>query len=276
MVFHHLHVLMFPAAEVVFILSAWSLSDRHVIASGACVLLGAVALNYSLHIAFHEVVHRKYFQQPGVRWIAEPVITVLLGTPFGEYRQSHWRHHRYTNLLQDATSTWRGTVREPKPRRLWSYSLGWPAITVRSVRALVRERRNGNLSIAVTGIIAYEVCLLLAFHVYLVSFLPALWIVYCSTIYLGYVGIAATNYLQHPPIAYGSSHTTSIYHTLYNQVFFNNGLHFEHHHSMQEPIIDLRAPMGCTRLYMGSSLQPKMRGSGIRFAAQKSEIGKSR
>jgi len=236
---HALRLLAYPAAEVAFILLAWSLLARSLWASAACVLLAATAQSYSLHIVFHEVVHRRYFRRALPVLLSESAVTILLGSPFNEYRQSHWRHHRYTNLLEDSTSTWAPTPDGPSPRRLWSYSLGWPAITPRSMAGLAQERRAGRLSNGIIARMLYETFLLLVLHVALIYYAPALWVIYVATIYLGYVGIAAINYMQHPPVEYGTGYTTSIYSPRYNRIFYNNGLHFEHHARAQVPVIKL-------------------------------------
>lgn len=244
-----LRLLTFPAAEVGFMALAWILFRRSLWGSAACVIMAAVALSYSLHIVFHEVVHRKYFRHPLSKMLGESAISILLGTPFNEYRQSHWRHHRHTNLLQDTTSTWASTPNGPKPRHFWSYSLGWPAMMPTSIMALVRERREGRISNVIMAKVIFEGSLLIALHIGLAYFATTLWCIYTATIYLGYVGIAAINYMQHPPVDYGSGYTSSIYRHAYNRILYNNGLHFEHHDRIQEPVIELRATPGSGSLY---------------------------
>jgi fatty acid desaturase len=249
-----LRLLVFPTAEAGFTVLAWVFLWRRPWLSMACMLLAAVALSYSLHIVFHEVVHRRYFRHPLSSFFFESLISILLGTPFSEYRQSHWRHHRYTNLLEDATCTWAPSPGHPRPRRFWSYSLGWPAISIRSIRALLYEKRSGHLSNAVIGRIIFEGFMLITLHILLAYFVPALWIAYTVTIYLGLSCISAINYLQHPPREYGTGYTTSYDSSTYNAIFYNNGLHFEHHDRMQQPIIELIARPGSGRLYQPSAV----------------------
>jgi fatty acid desaturase len=242
-------LLVFPAVEVSAIMLAWISWSRSLVRFAACILLGAVALSYSLHIVFHEVVHRRYFRRQPFRVISELLISLLLGTPFSEYYQSHWRHHRYTNLIQDSTSTWRMTSSGVHPRGFWSYSLGWMGISSRAIKALVREKRTGELSNDIVRKIYCQGALLLVLHCSLLLLAPALWLAYVLTIYFGYVGIAAINYLQHPPRVYGSGYTTSFHSHFYNAVFYNNGLHFEHHERMQAPIAHLKPTNDSGQIY---------------------------
>jgi len=244
-----LRLLVFPLAEAVFLISAWFATPGHPKTAAVCVLFAAISLSYSLHIVFHEIVHHGLFKHPVLVFISEWVMTLLLGTPFNEYRQSHWQHHRFTNLIEDATSTWRATPDGPKPRRFLSYSLGWPAIVPRSSKLVFRDKQSGRISDRVMARIYSEAGLLLVTHLLLAYFAFWLWVAYAATIYLGYVGIAAINYIQHPPIEYGSGFTSSIYSPTYNLLLHNNGLHFEHHDRAHEPTIELTATPGKGSLY---------------------------
>jgi hypothetical protein len=91
--------------------------------------------------------------------------------------------------------------------------------------------------------------MLVALHLTLLYFMPQLWLSYVIVIYLGYVGIAAINFVQHPPVQYGTGFTTSFPSPTYNAIFFNNGLHFEHHDRIQEPVIELTPSAGLKRRY---------------------------
>jgi fatty acid desaturase len=58
---------------------------------------------------------------------------------------------------------------------------------------------------------------------------PVLAIAYMTHIYFGWVLISSHNYSQHPPVSGHVSLSTSFKSRAFNQLFFNNGLHFEHH-----------------------------------------------
>lgn len=230
---------VFPLAEVSFILCAYL--SQSVALKISFTLLAAAALCCSLHIVFHEMVHRGWFRGPVSSLAAGAVVTALLGSPFDEYRLSHRRHHRHTNTLDDATSTWELAPDGPRPRGFWSYTLGWPALIPVSARAILRDRRLGLVSGRAYARMIFQLALLALLHTSLIRFAPALWSIYFSAFYLGWAGIAAVNYMQHPPVGYGSGHTTSIRSALYNAVLFNNGLHAEHHARPQLPALELES-----------------------------------
>lgn len=244
-----LRLLVFPTTQVLCIIAAWRVISVSLWGSAAFVLLAAIAMAYSLHIVFHEVVHRRFFHHVVTRVLSESAITALLGTPFNEYRQSHWRHHRYTNLLQDSTSTWKSSPSGPKPRNCLAYIFGWPRMAPRAFRDLLDEVREGTQTRATMTRVIVELALIGLIHGLLMLYNPALWLIYSSTVYLGWAFIAAVNYFQHPPVEYGSGYTTSLYSPTYNVIFYNNGLHFEHHDRVQEPVIELRPTPGDWRLY---------------------------
>lgn len=247
--FNGLRLLVFPTLEVLLIVLAWRAWSVGWWASALLVVLAGAAVSYSLHIVFHEVVHRRFFRHPVTRLVSELSISALLGTPFNEYRQSHWRHHRFTNLLEDSTSTWRSTPSGPKPRSFLGYSFGWPLLSPGSFRALVEERRSGRLSTDAIVRMLVELGFLGCVHVALAATSLTLWAAYAATVYMGWTFIAAVNYLQHPPREYGTGFTTSVYSPAYNRIFYNNGLHFEHHEQPQAPVIELSPHPGDFRLY---------------------------
>lgn len=229
---------LFPLAQLTFIACAHLSHSLPVKISLA--FLAATMLCCSLHIVFHEVVHRGWFRRPLSSLAAGAAITILLGSPFEEYRRSHGRHHRYTNALEDATSTWRDGPGGPRPRGFWSYALGWPALIPASVRAVIRERRLGLISRRDYARMKFELALLALLHASLLYFAPSLWMLYFATFYLGWTGVAAVNYMQHPPKHYGTGYTTSNHSAIYNVVFFNNGLHAEHHEQPRLPALELK------------------------------------
>lgn len=247
-----LRLLVFPCAEILFIFAAWKSLPYGLWLSALFVILAAVSLSYSLHIVFHEVVHRRFFHHPVTRFLSESAITVLLGTPFNEYRQSHWRHHRYTNLLEDSTSTWKATPEGPKPRGFLAYSFGWWLLGPGSMRALKEERKKKMLSDDAIRRMVVELILVVAVNVALALISLPLWAIYAATIYLGWSCIAAVNWIQHPPRDYGTGYTTSIYSPAYNTIFYNNGLHYEHHDRVQEPVIELEPTPGDWRIFKDS------------------------
>lgn len=251
-----LRLLLFPAAEFFCIMAAVRSVTVSLWATAGFIAVAAVALAYSLHITFHEVVHRRFFRHPVTKWLSESAITALLGTPFNEYRQSHWRHHRHTNLLEDSTSTWKATPQGPKPRNFLAYALGWPSMGPRSFRQLLLELRETHHNREILRHVIAELVLIGLIHAALLLYDPALWLIYSAVIYLGWTCIATVNYLQHPPVEYGSGYTTSLYSPTYNLMFYNNGLHFEHHARVQEPVISLSPTPGDWRVYRSRQNRP--------------------
>jgi fatty acid desaturase len=266
-------LMVFPFLELLCLLIAWRVLPQGIWASAVFVLLAASAMTYSLHIVFHEVVHQRFFRHPVAKLLCESAITALLGTPFNEYRQSHWRHHRFTNLLEDSTSTWKDTPAGPKPRNVFAYVLGWPLLARKDLTDLWSERRLGLQTADTVARVVFELVLLGAIHTSLMLYSMPLWFIYSCTVYLGWAGIAAVNYIQHPPVEYGSGYTASIYSPTYNTLFYNNGLHFEHHYLIQEPVIQLSPMPGDWRLYKDGKRIRLQREDGAVGSLEETYVG---
>jgi fatty acid desaturase len=236
-------VVAFPAVTVAAEAAAvaWWPSAR-LAALGA--LAGAVvALNYSVHVSFHECVHRNCLRGPLA--LGRLVATAIMGMPFDGYVYHHRNHHAYNNGLEDFSSTWRRGFRSAVPMRLVPYALAWPRQTLRAGRQMRFDAARGHLDVELARRCRLQRWLLAALVLALGVRLPHALVMYLVTIYGGWTLIAVHNYGQHFPEAHPGEAATSFAGRRYNALFANNGLHWEHHHRPSLPWWQLeRAPAG--------------------------------
>ena len=215
----------FPALEVALFglaLAAWDTSPPLAL---ALLVPAALALSFTLHITVHEEVHQRFFG----RWSepAHALMGLLVGMPFEGYRHHHFNHHRFDNALGDYSSTWRSGPDGPVPAALLPYALAWPLTLAGSQVAMRAEIEAGEVPADVLRGLAWQKLLapLLALTLALIWWPAA--VLYVGLVYVGWVFISVHNYGQHPPT--GEAHTTSYSAPAYNAIFYNNGLHAEHH-----------------------------------------------
>ncbi len=239
--------MVIPLVEAAaFAAACWTFHEAP-LAAAAWLALAALALNFSVHIAFHECVHH------GRSWamagLSAP-ITLLIGMPFDGYRLHHHNHHRAGNGLDDYSCTWRATASGPRRRHPLAYALGWPIQLAQAMRAIRRDARAGEVAVSTRRLIAAQKLMLVATLVALAAVAPAILAMYLALIYVGWALVSAHNYGQHPPptsaaTAAAASATEASLHTapqatsypnrIYNRMLANNGLHWEHHQAPEIP-----------------------------------------
>ncbi len=212
---------VFPVLEIgFFVLSLWSSS---VFLSFIFMLVAAVFLSFSIHVFFHECVHVRSKYPPLVNIIN----SLLLGLPFDGYRVHHYNHHTHCNSLKDFSTTWFLKDGELQGYSVASYFFGW----IRQLNAAMKELepfdpKLGDV-VEIKARIPVQKIALLFFFILLALIGFKYFILYLLLVYFGWAFSALHNYGQHPPIA--SKPICTYESRRYNSLFFNNGLHWEHH-----------------------------------------------
>ncbi|MDH5692444.1 MAG: fatty acid desaturase [Gammaproteobacteria bacterium] len=220
---YSLSILVFPALEGVFFILGLILLNEDAGLSIVFLLLAGLTLNFSIHIYFHEKVHRSASYPTFYNLIA----SVFLGLPFDGYRLHHYNHHKYDNGALDLSSTWKIVNGQRRPRSLVSYVLCWPAQLTRFLRGYTSLQLSDSILEKVAPRIRKQKIGLGIFLALLIFIDPIVFVMYLALIYLGWALSALQNYGQHPPIE--GQETSSYTNRIYNRLLFNNGLHWEHH-----------------------------------------------
>jgi fatty acid desaturase len=221
-----LHI--FPLIEVILIALAGYFMTSHLILSIALLFCAALFLNFSLHITIHHFVHFKS-KFEWVNWLLSFVYSILLALPFDFYRIQHFNHHRYNNLKGDVTSTWTEKKGKNVPKNFFKYAFFW--FLTKPTSSFMKEAvEKGDLNKYGKLKIRIQLLIILATYITLFLINPLFTLYYGALFYLGWSFIAITNYGQHLPINYGETVGYTYHPKAYNFLFFNNGLHYEHHH----------------------------------------------
>ncbi len=212
---------IFPLLEFIFFLLAYL--SNHYFSSLAFIFLASILLSFSIHIFFHECVHarKKYPSSINI------FFSLFLGMPFDGYRVHHLNHHTYSNGLNDFSSTWCFSKGKKIARSAWGYCFGW----LKQVVILIHSPNPfdatwGDLEQIKVSIKPQKIALFL--FVLTLAFIDLkAFTLYFVLVYFGWVFTSLYNYGQHPPIEAELVCTYS--NRVFNTLFFNNGLHWEHH-----------------------------------------------
>lgn len=198
-------------------------------------LLAAIFMCFDIHIFMHECVHHRKNCSP----LFNSIASLFIGLPFDGYRLHHYNHHAFENGAADFSTTWKYTGEQRRPYGLLEYSLGWVRQLSRSLNC---QQPYPDDALAIRTIKARAhtqkyILMLCLLALLLVS--RELFALYLAHVYFGWVFTAMQNYGQHPP---GEGADIQTYnHPFYNKLFFNNGLHWEHHHNPGLPWHKLQA-----------------------------------
>ena len=215
---------IFPVLEAVFFIASALALQHSIWLALFFLLLASLNLSFAIHIFFHECVHAKSDYSNLFKWPA----SILLGLPFDGYRVHHYNHHSFENSEHDFSTTWIWENGAARPRSAWSYTFGWPRQLVRSVKCLTPFGGTPDAANRIKQRIpSQKKALLLNFIILLLIGWEYL-LLYIALIYFGWAFTSLHNYGQHPPIEKIDVSTYAS--AWYNQLFFNNGLHWEHHH----------------------------------------------
>ncbi len=202
----------------------------------ACIIASGVALNFTIHVCAHELVH--YSDRHPLPVWANMFISSVAGLSFDAYRFHHHNHHEHNNGPEDFSRTWRMTRHGPTGYSVWRYAVGWPIQVARTVRAL-HAAKHLDQPPMVHRRMRYESCSILGMVILLALCSWQFALLYVAMVYFGWSLVSVHNYGQHPPEA-PSEATSYASGAWYNRLFFNNGLHYEHHAEPTKPWHELR------------------------------------
>ena len=248
-----LQIVIYPLLQGGALLGSWQLASVSWPLCALLLILAAFFMCYSLHISVHEAVHHwRWTRRPWLRRPLESLLSCIIGLPYNTYRLSHWNHHRYNNKVEDYTSTWKLVAETPIPRNRWAYSLLW---FLNNTAMLDRSRYAGENASADRRWVRFDALVLISFIVLLFKIDLTLGLLALTLNYLGWTLIFFTNYGQHPPVDYDEIMAVSHDGKWYNRLFFNNGLHLEHHLSPAVPIRNLQPDRGAPQIEHGHLVQ---------------------
>jgi fatty acid desaturase len=239
-----LPLMVYPLAQSTAFALACLLADHAPLAAAAWWALSALLLVSSVHIALHEWVHVR--RSWAVIAVSAP-FSLIVGLPFDGYRLHHLNHHQHDNGPGDFSCTWRAAPDGPRPRRLLPYCLGWPAQALRARRSIHDGLARGEAQATTRRLIEAQKVLLLLAIAALAWWSPRAALLYLAMTYAGWTLVSLQNYGQHPPRLGGGVPGASCTSRLYNLVFANNGLHWEHHRAPGRPWYRLRADPAAPR-----------------------------
>ena len=259
---YKINLLVYPFLQAFFLVMACYLVKTNVVYAGVAIFLAALFMSFSLHISYHHHVHHKP-KIKGLNYGLNYIISILLGLPFHFYKLQHLNHHKYNNEIGDMTSTYTEVGDEVKAKPFLGYVLFW-FLNTGNLKAYKKQAitddyftESDNKKMGIEGGLNLVV---------IASLFMLDWrygILFGVMFYFGWSMIALHNYGQHLPtqqhqIAY------SYYGKLYNFLFMNNGLHYEHHLYPQLSYWDLKKDKAPERTNKWSHLL-----DGIRFFFQK-------
>lgn len=226
-----LHI--FPLIQIACFILAILMLDQNLVWSVLFIITAALFLNFTLHITIHHYVHFR-FKNKFLDTLAEFIYSAILVLPFNFYRMQHMNHHRYDNRIGDLTSTWKVVNEKIIPKNFMGYCLFW-FVKGSSQNGIKISLENGDLTKEQLTKIKLQFLFILLSYIGFAFIHPLAALGYGILFYLGWSFIAITNYGQHLPIQYDEPIAYSYQNKFYNSIFFNNGLHLEHH---EKPWLD--------------------------------------
>ncbi len=219
---------IFLLIEIFFFILSLYLFRINLWGSFALLILSALFLNFSLHITIHHFVHFN-LKSKALNFVLSLLYTICLVFPYNIYKLQHINHHRYNNNINDITSTWKLKNNQLVPKNWFRYCFLWLFIT--PTKSFWKEAKEKDFAPNEMTLIKVE--LLILFSIYLLLFLinPFFVIWYALLFYFGWTFISITNYGQHLPIIKHTPTAFTFNNKIYNLLFFNNGLHLEHHNN---------------------------------------------
>ena len=224
-------LMIFPALEGLFFIL--SITSTHLISMFVSLLFAALFLSYSIHVFFHECVHVRTAYPTLFNMLG----SVFLGLPFDGYRVHHYNHHSHGNSLDDFSTTWLREDDQIKGFSPCRYALGWPRQLVRAMDETQPFSPEYGDPVDIKRRIPPQILAILTFPMVLSAYDWRYAMLYFLLIYLGWAISALHNYGQHPPLAEDPISTYA--NPTYNLLFFNNGMHWEHHNKPWLPWYEL-------------------------------------
>lgn len=192
------------------------------------IFITSIMMAYALHISYHHHVHHRPKNQTLAR-IMDIIISILIGSPFHNYQIQHWIHHKYDNGLKDLTTTYALKNGKKVAKPFFKYIFLWflnlkPRNQFKSI-----AEKEGFYNESIDKKIKFERLVNLLFFVMLLVINYRFALLFIIMIYAGWSFISLINYGQHLPETVKEHKGYSYYKKWYNQLFINNGLHYEHH-----------------------------------------------
>ena len=197
----------------------------------------ALGLSISLLIATqfqtvsHYFIHRPFFKLNLFNRFFSAINSVNIGSPTFLYWAHHQNHHMFSNGPGDLSSTWLNG-KNGNEESLIAYSLLSPLRVQYGELLGFAKKKYSYLEMFFETVVFLGVIFvsLFFFTSSFAIFLTATFAVLTVT-YLGQVLAAAENYLEHSGTDFNDINRNSVscYSKWYNQVWFNNGYHQEHH-----------------------------------------------
>ncbi len=212
---------IFPFLELIFFIFANLASDFFL--SFLLIIIASVFLSFSIHVFFHECVHSR----DNFSFAINIINTLLLGLPFDGYRIHHFNHHTYANGSRDFSSTWKMENGKKKAYTPNQYMFGWlHQLSLATYETDPFDKTLGDMDKIKPRTHVQKLAIFLFLIVLLLIGTKSL-VLYFILVYFGWAFSALHNYGQHPPIK--DEPVCTYANKFYNSLFFNNGLHWEHH-----------------------------------------------
>ena len=212
---------IFPFLELVFFVFA-NLASSYLI-SFFLIIIASLFLSFSIHVFFHECVHSR----DNFPFAINIINTLLLGLPFDGYRIHHFNHHTYANGSKDFSSTWMMKKGNKTAYSPMQYMFGWlHQLSLATYETDPFDKTLGDVDKIKPRTHVQKLAIILFIIVLLLIGIKSL-VLYFIMVYFGWAFSALHNYGQHPPIK--DEPVCTYANTFYNFLFFNNGLHWEHH-----------------------------------------------
>lgn len=224
MIRKHYKLFIFPVLQLFFFLLSLQVAGS---AYFCCLILAGFLMCFSVHISYHELIHRTHHYQKD-HWFFY-LGTMFIGMPLDGYRLHHLNHHRFSNAIGDYSSTWKATSSGPKARSVWTYCLAWPYFVFISRKGMKEDLLSGLTKQSHQLRLNRQKFFFLIFNLTLLLISPGLFFSYLAMVYFGWAFTSLQNYGQHRPLSYELTQTYSCGDEFYNWILANNGLHWEHH-----------------------------------------------
>jgi fatty acid desaturase len=219
---------LFPILEVILFIEGFFIFDKSPIYAILLIMASGIAMCFSLHITYHYHVHFKLKSKFENRLI-DFLYSILTGLPFHFYYLLHTNHHVYDNEVEDFTTTIKRNNGNIIAKNIFTYSLFWFRGSRKPIQMMKSGIKENYFTEDMRAKTKIELLVILLFEVLLGVYCWKLLLLYFALVYFGWMFISLHNYGQHLPNKTGIDIGNSFYNKLYNYIFVNNGLHYEHH-----------------------------------------------
>lgn len=228
MIRSYFFMALFPILEIALFIQGFLIFDSHPVLGVLSVVGAGLAMSFSLHITYHYHVHFRRKSKIIDRLI-DFVYSILTGLPFNFYYLLHTNHHVYDNETEDFTTTIKRENGEIIAKNIFYYGFFWFKSNRKPLEMMEKGIKEGYFSKKRRYKSKIELLMILLFEIVIGIFSWKLLLLYFALVYFGWLFISLHNYGQHLPNKKGIDIGNSYYNKLYNFVFVNNGLHYEHH-----------------------------------------------